>query len=367
MSDVSQAVTQDQIADSLLGTPEESSTAEAPGTEQQEAVQTEPEGEEQAAESEPEAAEDWLPSDQDKVFPDEVYARYAERYKLSPEQAADPLLRQLLHDKINTDIFVRQQLQQQEQEQEAEPEPEAEPTRAEPLSREQWFQQLDQMVQQTTDPAVAKAFHHDFLQAFGVPEAEIAKAPAEQAMRFTATASKYMLNLLSTHLPGLMQTQLAQQIGQAFPDFSKMYERSSHAMAWDTVRNSSPEFAKLPAYGTKEFRQAMSEAAEKVPEIAEMIEEAAGKPMNAAAVGRWYKALARVATGQNVDPALVAKAAAAGARNASRAATRRAAGNLGSGQSKAGTGSATSSRFQSNQDLFDDETMAIYQREHGRL
>src|SRR5438105_868722 len=124
MSDVTDAPTQDAIAESLL--PAEEQTAEQPVAE----LQTEPEPQEQPVEQQteqqeqPEEVENWLPSDQDKIFPDEVYARYGQRYNLSPEQAADPLVRQLLHDKINSDIFIEQQRQLAEQE----PEPIQEPT-----------------------------------------------------------------------------------------------------------------------------------------------------------------------------------------------------------------------------------------------
>jgi len=367
MADVSVAPEQDAIADSLMGEPEQppvETTGAEPQEVAQEPQQVEPEGETPTG-----VAEDWLPTDQDKVFPDEVYARYAERYQLSPEQAADPLLRQLLHDKINTDIFVRQQQQQQEEFEQQPAEAEPEPTQAQPLSREQWFQNLDQVVQQTTDPEVAKSFHADFLRAFGVPEAEIQKVPPQQAMQFTSVASKYMLNLISTHLPTLLQGQLSQQLNQTFPGFGDMYERSAYAMAWDQVRNSNPQFASLPAYGSKEFSKTLREAAGRIPGFDEMqFTDVQGRPLppqqNAA---RKYTMLAQIASGQNVDPQLLQRAAAAGASNARRAAVRRAAGNLGSGQSKAASGGTGTSRFQTNTDLFDESTMDIYQREHGRL
>lgn len=369
MTDVSMAVEQDAIAESLLGEPEEQ-TVEATGTEQQE-VQTEPQQVEAEAESQTEEAEDWLPTDQDKIYPDDVYARYAQRYQLTPEQAADPLLRQLLHDKINTDIFVRQQQQQAEQweQQQQEVETQQEPTPQQPLSREQWFQNLDQVVQQTTDPQVAKAFHADFLRAFGIPEDQIAAVPPQQAMQFTSVASKYMLNLISTHLPGLLQNALPQQISHAFPGFGDMYERSSYAMAWDQVRNSNPKFSDLPAYGTKQFSQTLRAASQQIPGFDEMqFTDARGNPLQPQQNAmRKYEMLAKIASGQNVDPALLQKAVATGQAQQRRAATRRAAGNLGSGQSKAGSGATTSSRFQSNQDLFDDDTMELYQREHGRM
>jgi hypothetical protein len=360
MSDVTEAPTQDAIADSLL--PETEQQIEQPETEQI----AEPEQEAQTVEQEQidqpdETAEDWLPTDQDKVFPDEVYARYAQRYNLSPEQAADPQFRQLLHDKINSDIYIQQQ---REQEQFAEPEPEPEPTQPQPqVTQEQHFQNLARAVQERTDPQVAKAFHNEFLGVWNLPQDQQPQALAQ-------VTSKYMLNLVNTFLPDMLQAQLSQQLGQAYPGFGDMYDRSSHAMAWDRVRNSDPGFADLPAYGTKQFSQTLREAAGRIPGFDEMqFTDAHGKPLPAQQnAERKYAMLAKIASGQNVNPALLQQAAAAGAKNARRADVRRSAGNLGSGQSKAASGGTKgSTRFETNDDLFDDETMALYQKEHGRL
>jgi hypothetical protein len=369
MSDVTEAPNQDAIAESLMDSPNEQQPAETTGTEQQEVVQEQPTVE---AETPPEEiAEDWLPSDQDKVFPDEVYAKYAERYHFTPEQAADPLLRQLLHDKINSDIYLSEQQRQQELQPPEEVEDQIErPVQAQPqLTREQYFSNLERMVQERTDPEVAKQFHADFLRAFGVGEAEIAKAPAQQAMQFTQVASKYMLNLVNTFMGDMLQANLNQQLTQQFPAFGEMYERSAYAMAWDRVRNSNPSFTSLPAYGTKEFSSALREAAEKIDGFDDMqFTGRNGQPLpimeNAM---RKYSMLAQIASGQNVDPAMLQRAAAAGAKNARRADLKRSAGNLGSGQSSAAIGKTNSSKFRSNQDLFDDETMDLYHREHGRL
>ena len=367
MADITEAPTQDAIAESLL--PDQEQSVEQPETEQQvdTEIQEQPvEQEQQQTESE-QVAEDWLPSDQDKVFPDEVYARYGQRYNLSPEQAADPLVRQLLHDKINSDIFIQQQQLEQQQ---VEQEPVEEPTLEQPmLSREQYFANLDQAIQQRTDPQVAKDFHAGFLRVFGVPEAEIAKTSPQQAMQFTGLMSKYALNLINTFVPDILQAQLQNQISQAYPGFGDMYERSSYAMSWDRVRNSNPSFAALPAYGTKEFSQKLREASERIPGFDEMqFTDAQGRPLpmqqNAE---RKYTMLAQIASGQNVDPQLLQRAAATQARNTRRADVRRSAANLGSGQSKAAAGAQTASKFQTNQDIFDEDTMELYQKQHGRL
>ena len=72
---------------------------------------TEGDGETEAAPAEAQTTEEddpnWLPTDQQKVFPDDVIAKYAKRYGYTEEQIRDnPGLRQLLHDKINSDIFL---------------------------------------------------------------------------------------------------------------------------------------------------------------------------------------------------------------------------------------------------------------------
>ncbi|HXF14698.1 MAG TPA: hypothetical protein VN517_16195 [Terriglobales bacterium] len=370
MADITEAPIQDEIAESLLGEEVQEQPAERePAAEQQETQ--EPEAEQAPQEQAEEQTDDWLPSEQEKVFPDEVLQRYAQRYGLDANRLSDPLIRQLVHDKINSDILIQQQREQEQQA--VEPEEQAEEPTLQPqpqqLDRAQYFQQLERAVQERTDPEVAKQFHADFLKSFGVPDAEIAKIPPQQAIQFTQTASKYMLNLMNTFMDDLLGARLSQQIGQVFPGFGDMYERSSHAMAWDNVRNSNPAYASLPAYGTKEFSSTLRAAAAKIPGFDEMqFTDAKGKPLspqeNAA---RKYSMLAQIASNPNVDPQALQRAAAAGANNARRAAVRRSNGNLGSGQSKASSGQTGSSKFQSNTDIFDDETMALWNKEHGRL
>jgi hypothetical protein len=362
MSDVTEAPNQDAIAESLLG-PEEQE-AETPEAEQQldtEVQEQSVEQDEQQEQTE-EIAEDWLPTDQDKVFPDEVLQRYCERYGLDENILANPQLRQLVTDKINTDIFLQQQREGEEQQQN-EPEPEAEPTRDQPqITREQYFQELERTVQQRTDPEVAKSFHKEFLSIWQRPE-------AEQPMALAQVTSKYMLNLVQTFIPDLIQSQLSQQMSQAFPGFGEMYERSSYAMAWDNVRNSNPKFAELPSYGTKEFSKTLREAAARIPGFDEMqFTGKDGKPLPAMENSiRKYSMLAQAASGQNVNPQLLQQAAAAGARGARRAQITRTNGNLGSGKSNAASGGKKSGRFETNEDLFDEDTMELYKKEHGRL
>lgn len=364
MSDVTEAPTQDAIAESLLGEPQEQQVAEQPVAEQQPEIQEETQTAEQPTEQTQETADDWLPTEQEKVFPPDVLEKYAPRYGFTADElAADPRIARIVHDKLNSDIWIQQQQQAQQFEPEPQPEPTQQPTQPQP-TREQYFAQLDRAIAERTDPQVAKDFHDGFLRAFGVPEAEIAKASPQQAMQLTTVLSKYALNLMNTFIPDLLQVQLMPQINQAFPGFGDMYERSSYAMAWDRVRNSDPSFADLPSYGTKQFSASLREAAAKIPGFDEMqFTDQNGKALPAMENSmRKYQMLAQSIKGQ-VNPQLLQQAAAAQVRNTRRAEVRRSAGNLGSGQSR-GAAPAPSSQFQTNQDIFDDETI---EQLHGRL
>jgi len=363
MADITVAATQDEIADSLVSpVQQEEPAGQTSVAEQQETLDVSEQPVEQQEETQQEEVADWLPTEQDKIFPDEVLSRYAQRYGLDENLLANPQLKQLVIDKINTDIFLRQQQEQQQELPEVEPEPEPQ-VQAQPQlpTREQYFQNLTQMVQARTDPEVAKAFHNEFLGLWNLP-------PEQQPMAFAQVASKYMLNLVNTFIPDILQQALGPQLNQAFPGFGEMYERSSYAMAWDRVRNSEPAYSNLPAYGSKEFSKTLREAAGKYPGFDEMqFTDAQGKPLGMMENAmRKYAMLAQVAAGGAVDPSMVQQAVAAGARQARNAQVKRAAGNLGSGQSRGGA-PAKSSKFTTNADIFDDATMAFYQREHGRI
>lgn len=364
MSDVTEAPNQEAIAESLLGPEEQEQPVEQqPEAEQQEAIETQEQPTEQDEQQPQEQDENWLPTDQDKVFPQEVLSRYAQRYGLDEQSlSTNPQLRQLVIDKINSDIFIQQQQQQQELEPESELQPE--PTQPEvQMTQQQYFQGLERAIADRTDPEIAKSFHREFLGIWQLPEGQQPQALAQ-------VASKYMLNVVNTFLPEMLQASLSGQLNQAFPGFGEMYERSSMAMAWDRVRNSDPTFSNLPAYGTKQFSQTLREAASRIPGFDEMqFTDSKGNALppqqNAE---RKYAMLAKIASGQNVNPQLLQQAAAAGARNAKRADIRRSNGNLGSGQSKsAGSQTRASGKFQTNDDLFDDATMELYKKEHGRL
>src|SRR5436309_2950998 len=98
MSDVTDAPVQSEIADSLVEEQTQDQPVEQTGTEQQIEAEVETQPVEQAEETQ-EQTDEWLPGDQEKVFPDEILARYAQRYGLDEGRLSDPLIRQLIHDK----------------------------------------------------------------------------------------------------------------------------------------------------------------------------------------------------------------------------------------------------------------------------
>lgn len=368
MADVTDAPAQDAIADSLLGDqPTETTDNATAGTESDvsEVVEAQPQTEEVTQE---ESAEDWLPTEQDRTFSDESLLRYAERYQKDAQWLSDPLNRQLLTDKLNSDIYLRQQQEQepldeleealpQEQRQQATQEAKI-PTLDEHLAN------LNQWSERYTDPKIAQNFADQFMKAFGVQEA----AKPETAMALTRTMSTFGLNLIQTALPQM----LAPILDSVMPGFSGMYYQGARASSWDTVRNSAEQYADLPAYGTKEFVDLCNKLDGDFPALTEMgqsLERSNGGQLHGPAADKFYSTLAKLATRQQADPQLLEQAAQAGARNARRGDVRRANGNLGAGQSKGqiqNKGGATATG-ESNQDLFGPDTMAIWQREHGRM
>lgn len=371
MSDVTEAVAQDQVAESLLGPePTQTETAEQPQAGAEAVEQTEQfEAQEQTDEQIEESPEDWLPSEQDKVFPDEVYQKYAQRYQFSPEQASDPLIRQLLHDKINSDLYIKQQQEQEQQQEFQIEEPKQEPTQQntqQPVTFEQHFANLNDWVKQYTDPRVAQQFGNDFNKAFGINEA----MNPQVATNLTQTLSAYTLNLIQTALPQM----LAPMLDQVMPGMSGMYYASNRAQSWDSVRNSSPDYVNLPAYGSREFMELCAKVDSEFPALTEMgiqMERANGGELHGQAAQKFYSTLARVASNLDkpkVDPEQLLNAARAGAASARRGQVRKDAGNLGAGQSKGlNNNRAINSQFQTNQDIFNDDTMAIWAKEHGRI
>ena len=156
---------------------------------------------------------------------------------------------------------------------------------------------------------------------------------------------------------------------QSYQELPALNERATYANAWDSVVESNPAFANLPAFGTKQCAQLMRAAADSLPgfdadTFAEMrFSGPDGRPLsNADNNQKKYAILAQVAIGQQPNPAMMAKAVETGKRLARQADVRKSAGNLGAGKSNIqGMPKSTA-----NDDIF-AEGLAIYKGEHGRL
>lgn len=382
--DVTDAAVQDEIAESLMGSPQETSeTASNPAEESQvtegEQEQAETQGT-QSQEQAEEVADDWLPTQQEKVFPPEVLEKYAPRYGYTAEELqGDPRLARLVQDKLNSDIYInelrtREQTQELAEETVQKPEPTRTPEQQQQqVTLEQHIANIRQAVQQRTDPKLAQDFFTGFNKVFGVEDAQIAatlKSNPNAAMEFTSLMSTYALNLFNTFVPDLIWANLGPQIEQAFPQFGQMYERASYANTWDSIRNSAPQFSELPNYGTKEFASAARQAAEEQFGSAEDFESAVFTKMGANGqrvplspaenTQKKYSLLANAMLGRKVDPAVIQRAVEAGKKQATRAVTKREAGNLGSGRSKQQISTPE------KDDLF-DTGLELYRQEHGRL
>ncbi|HLK54370.1 MAG TPA: hypothetical protein VKU42_13010, partial [Candidatus Angelobacter sp.] len=211
-----------------------------------------------------------------------------------------------------------------------------------------------------------------FGKLWGMDDAAIAatlKANPNAPMELTSFLGAGALNLMNTFLPDMVWANLQGQIEQAFPQFGEMYQSASYARTWDSVRSSNPQFSALPNYGTKEFGEAARKAATEQFGSAEDFENATfTKVVNGQRVPmtqaentqKKYSILAQAMLGKKTDPAVVQQAIQTGKKQASRAATKRAAGSLGSGRS--------------NQQISTPEKddpfaqgMELYRQEHGRL
>lgn len=369
---------------SFLGVPAgvEASAEEPETSAEEEITETDvtPE-DESTTEQEPEEEEaDWLPDEQQKVFPDDVLARYAKRYGRTLEQLqADPQLKQLIQDKINSDILIQQSRESSEVE---EPTPqeteEQEPAAAPPAdpgeARKQYEQQIQQLIESTVDQKSVEQLGRDLLAGFGVditskdPEVQ---ALLQNAPKVGSTLVKGAVDLMATIMPHLAQNVLE----RSFPGFGQMYERSVYALAWDQVRNQKDgtgkqPYSSLPAYGTEQFSKVLREAAAQIPGFDEMVftksvRNAQGRVVQVPLAPheqaqRKYAMLAKMASGQQVNPAVVQQAVETGKRIAQETQRSRQQGKaLGAGQSK--------NQIQPPEDDINSQMIAAYNNRHGNI
>lgn len=375
-ADITEAVEQDAIADSLIADmPEQTPAGDEPGEEAVDEPTLEATDEEGLEEEDDTA---WLPTEQERVFPDSTIERYAQgRYPKLLEMWKNPntdedtrqQVRQILHDKLNGDILLSRGTEEPEEEDIA---PVVQPETKLP-TREEYFNTLRTAVKSRTDPQVAKDFFTQFNKVFGLTDQQIQatlKVNPNAATEFTEMFSLYGLNLINTFADQLIWQHLGPQLEQVFPGFQDMHGRSSNVMAWDRVRNTSEAYQKLPAFGTKEFSTQARTAATKYFGSDDDFENAQfSKVVNGQRVPltplenaqKKYGMLAKIMSGQVVDPKLIQTAVRTGANKQRRQQLTRANGRLGTGSNR-----AQAAPSQGEDDLF-SEGLKLYRQEHGAL
>jgi hypothetical protein len=325
-----------QQSTSIFDEPEveetESAAGEESGTSTVEEVEA-TEGAEPTLEADP-TEEDtaYLPSEQSKVFPVEELARYGKRYGYTLDDIqADPRLQNALKDKINSDILIQQQKDaeaaaQTEEEPSLQEEQVEEPQLDPSEARAQWFKNVEQFVDQTTDPEIAKEFAKE------LSSVQDAKGQIDP-IKITRAFSKFGVNLINTALPALLPQMLSAiypQLGDVIAQHVDQANRPVYNAQWDAVKASNPEFKDLPQFGTPEFKEWSWATAKKIPNFDKMFSDL---PLEQAAHSK-YVLLAQIGLGQRVTPAIVKQAAETGKRQAAESQKKKLAGNLGAGQSK---------------------------------
>jgi len=367
-SDIAEALTQDQLADSLETAPivgtEPAQDTEAEGAVETQEAETQPETE-QAEET----ADNWLPTEQEKVFPLDVLVKFGARYQYTQEEIeADPRLQNALKDKLNSDIYL-QQLQSQTEE-EAEPEPvRQEPTPTQ-VSAQEWAKQVDQVAQQFVHPEMAMHFANGFLKTFGVKEAPTPEMANGLAHVFTSG----VINVVNAILPQMLNTNVAEGrtffqdlMGKNYEGFDDTYQSSMYDRAWQSVARSNPAYAKLPDLNTEGGMVARQNAASRIAGSVEdfdamQFKGADGKPLSAYKTAvKKYEMLARTMAGDPLTPTQSKAVFEAGKKAARKQEVNRQAGNLGSGKS---SGQIASN--QSDADFWADG-VAEFKRQHGGL
>lgn len=245
------------------------SSAEATGADQPTGAQ--PEGQEETTYQ--------LPSTQSKVFPEEAILEFAQnRYPELAKLLNDPNLpeqsrkhiRQVIHDKLNGDIYIEElkaagqteELEEETDEAEGEPVQAADPAQL----QEHWNQAVNQFVDRVTDPKVAQAFTENFTAAFDI------KDPQQRSLAVTKTLSGAAVNLMRHAVPELLftpgpdgKTLIDRYLDSKYEGLPGMVKTSSYGAAWDNLRQSDPKFANVPAYNTPQWNEAIAQVAEMVP------------------------------------------------------------------------------------------------------
>jgi hypothetical protein len=262
-----------------------------------------------------------------KLSPEE-HAYYAKRYPTLYKAYQDPNqpddLKAAFRDRVNQDHAwaAKQEGATTQQVEEPTLETEADATLTPEQQRTAHYQQVDNLLSTVIDTKAIDELGANLLKGFGVditsqdPEVQ---ALVKNAPEVGRTLARGAVDLMLTSLPAILMREdangvplISQFVERAFPGTLDNFERMQYAGAWDSVRNSDPNYKDLPAYGPadSDFGKLMQAAAKQIPNFDKM--QFPGKPAEQAAAK--YAILAKIATGQKVKPAEVTQAVETGKR-----------------------------------------------------
>jgi hypothetical protein len=337
-SDTEQYTDDSLPADSPADSPSETQNAEdAEGTESGE---SESEGDSQAeSETETESQPDAFLAGLTR----EELAYYAKRYPTlykayqDPNQPAD--LRQAFMDRVNQD-HAYAELRDGQGEAEGEPTSEkaTETVPDATEQRKQYYSQIDTIVSKQIDQQVVNELGTNLLVAMGVDlksEDPDTQAVIKNAPQVGQVLAKGAVDLMATALPNFLMSHME----MVMPGISEMYYENLRARTWEGLRarsvklpdgTPSQPYAKLPSMGTAQWDSAIDKVLKEMPELREMFSELPPHQRFA----KQYAIAAKLMSGQQVSPAVVAAAVDTGKKLARKQEVTRAAGRaLGAGRS----------------------------------
>ncbi|HSE44330.1 MAG TPA: hypothetical protein VLA89_03270 [Gemmatimonadales bacterium] len=319
----------------------------------------------------------YLPTEQEKVFPEEVYLRYAKRYPGAAEVLTNPdadpqqkaSVRQLLHDKINSDILLKQNQSAEQESEAAETEAAAAPQQLPPEEQEKQHQQFVEhiatnVLSQQKVATLGVELGKGLLSMFGVnPNTKEGKVFYANVEKNGAQLGQLLARMLVDGSLAMSPYIAQRGVGQAFPEFGEMHGDAYNYRTLHALTNS-PKYKSLGDPNSAEFRSAYDKAKSEIPNFNSLAftDEKTGRLLNRfeSTPKRHEMVLDRM-LGQapsKEQTEAVRRANLAGRKSQEMAQNKKQLGNLGAGQS---TGQVSKQRS-GNDDIFGEGAEMVRRR-----
>ena len=275
----------------------------------------------------PEEDEESLGENPLNAFPEDVVQALLEKHGLSPEDAQDPRIANMLAAQL-----TQQQAQQtQDAIQQRQPQSEQEHYQA-------YMSELQRVASdpQINDPVMMAAFENTLAHCFGADTPE-AKANVKNLGSALVQGG---LSLMSTVVPAMMNHYFAQALEATLPGLAQNHFDAIAHNAWADVRQD-PAFRDLPEVDSPEFNELREKVLQANPWMTKIqFQDERGTrlhPDHPKAIRQQAALFARLATGERLSPEAIQKAVERG-RQQAESHTRRvtASRSLGSGRRSPG-------------------------------